>query len=478
MDISEIAGTALRLDLAFVWAWEGPPPTGKPLAGPAGALLRAEVEARLAPDRAVALDALLGTPLDRIFDDVWADLRPLIAERLRAQVKRERPSAYGVAPALAARGTLRAGTDERGDVTRLTLGYLVPGVSVTWLEASSAAIGSYLDASCELAFDAELTLHVDVPKDPGAEAGLRTSVEFAAPGARNRGLAADVTQLLRRLFEQQPGDAAASPDLPLTELGHLRSQLDAVSDAVAAAAGLGFTSSGVFIDSAAPDGNTIVFTAEHPFEPGPAAYQVGGAYGPFIPFARLCTEGTRVAPGGSLAVTGSDFPTPSAHTLTVQWDDTTLGPPAQSEVQWGPAADGAAPPFPATIVKFDREGRHDGRNGFTPEATLEPSTAYAFRVRDYSVKNAIATDWGPWVVLRTGESDEVDLVLDDGEGTLVGITTVLPGGAVNTRVTIPADQPPGRYRLWAVADGQRLVAADEPIEVLAAGAGVRAGDCR
>jgi hypothetical protein len=47
VDNTDIAGPPLRLDLAFVWAWEGPPPTGKPLAGPAGALLRSEVEARL-----------------------------------------------------------------------------------------------------------------------------------------------------------------------------------------------------------------------------------------------------------------------------------------------------------------------------------------------------------------------------------------------------------------------------------------------
>src|SRR5699024_10784168 len=96
----------------------------------------------------------------------------------------------------------------------------------------------------------------------------------------------------------------------------------------------------------------------------------------------LSTTAPSVRAGGSLAVTGANFPLPSATGDGIIWQDTTSGVVRDSEVQWGPVSGGTPPPPASKSAHLARSG--PGDNWFTPtDLTLD--TAYAIRVRDFDV---------------------------------------------------------------------------------------------
>lgn len=486
MDYVGIAGTPLQLDLYFVQAGEAPPPRRRQLGGLQGTLLRALLEAQMTPEQAAAVEAALGKPLDEVFDAIWTGARGEAVGQVQQAVREKMPEAYNISVDFPAKGSLRAGTGDLSEGlteqmppntqgTQLDLSYQLPGVTVKWDTSTNSIFGGYLDPSYTLTFDAEIALYLGVPND--ARTPIVGLAQFVTSNQHASGnvfaIVKAIGDAIDNLLHEGPlfpsGESGSSTDLPLDSLAGLSAQLKTISDAFTQAASFGFTQVGVFVDTDPPqgDGNTVTFALTHPFEPGPVVTQVGGDdTGLFVPFARLAVVGTQARPGEHLGVTGTEFPLPTASALTITWTDTALGVAVQSEIEWGFATLGGGPPSQVNSAKIDRTNAYDGRNRFTTQGALAAESGYAFRVRDYSLQDQIATDWSAWTVIQTGDWDHVDLVLEDGHDTHVGTAEVIAGGELRGDIRIPDDEPPGSYRLWAYLGLRRLVSTEGPVQVL------------
>jgi hypothetical protein len=150
-------------------------------------------------------------------------------------------------------------------------------------------------------------------------------------------------------------------------------------------------------------------------------------------------------PKGSLAMGGTE---PVATELRINWNDTSSGTLAESDVEWG-VAGGATSPV--------TQPRQVGDNNNTYLATgLKPSTSYNFRVRDCD--QLTCTDWSNWLPITTQATNQVNLLLSFGGKTeTIGTTTpTSSGGFSPVTVTIPANAALGANQLSAQLGGSEL----------------------
>ena len=476
----DIVGTALQVNLEFVWVDERPPPLRRPLGGHDAVLLRTVIEAQLPEDKRAAMQEALSGNLDAIFGRVWRAGKSQIADGMRSAAPH---GAIVTSILIPDEGRLRARTSDNvsqellqllspvRDARQLTFSYVVTGLEIGWTE-------EILDFPLKATFDGEVRLDLGLPHDPresiAATAQFLTSNEEVQGGDLSGSIAFTGAIEWQNLWGDPITIPGVAPDeLSLDQLGGLRDRLMTLSQAFSQATEFGFNRLSAFVDTVVDENllpserHVVTLVLTHPFEPGPAVSQAGGDdTGPFIPFERISLESTQVNPGGYVHVTGDGFPLPSANQLTVQWTDTAAGHVVQSELQWGMPPMLGGPPLSTTTVKMDRDGGYDNHNTWTTDAPLSPETTYTFRVRDYTFKNLIATDWSAWTPVTTSNWDHVDLMLEDGHDTNVGSCQVYPGGGIGTAIHVPDTQPPGRYRVWALLGLQRIASTADLLEVL------------
>jgi hypothetical protein len=493
MSGQNISGTPLQVDLKYVRVGASPPPEDHFLAGPSFGFFRSLLEDRLSPAAKSTLEDLLSVPLDQRFDDMWAQQLPVARGLMIKTIQDADGNAYDIQCSLPLKGTLEA---EVGGVasgllamlppatpaSQLTLRYLLPGVRVTFSERTKGFfgfLGSWFDPVMRVTFDASFNVYLAVPNDPRVPFSLKSDFETANTKFSGNGIEGDILLGLKRLWGRMIETPFNDPEdqtfTPVT-VAALSRIFDSASVALSQVADAGFTQLGVGIDTNPPagavPGNTVTFYLTHAFDPGPLVIDPQRAQGAdvFISQARLTTSVTQLHAGDDLGVVGTSFPPARARMLAITWADTTSGFVTQSEVQWGPELVGLGgretPPVLPASTAIERHGQYDSANRFVAKGLI-PDTDYAFRVRDYDAGNLVATDWSDWTVLRTGSSDQVDLVLDDGNGTVVGSASVQLDGTFSATAHVPAGETPGTYALNAVMSGQQL--ADTTITVIAAG---------
>jgi hypothetical protein len=483
MSYSDIDGTPAQVDLYFVNRDTQPPPASHPLGGAAGAFIRAVLLPQLPTNAQTALNQLLSTPLDQIFDQAWTQLQGTAQSMVQQAVQGAQPNAYNIQVSLPAGGSLRA---QVGNVSpgmldtlppgtpamQLTLVYSVPGFSVTFSETTSGIFGSWADPSYNLTFDGAIEIAIAVPHNSliplGAKAQFLTTNMQGGAGNLFAVLIGIEDAISNYLNQRPQGSGSSLQDqiVPIN-IPALQQLFGEMSSGFATAARFGFTQLGVQINTNPPagtaPGNTVEFDLTHPFDPGPViSNRVSTAPNFFSP--QIGTSAPQVNAGSALGITGSYFPSAQAGQLAITWNDTTSGNVVQSEIQWGVASGGQPPTTPLDVM-ISRNGAYDNLNNFTAKG-LAANTAYAFRVRDFDIADFIATDWSTWAVLTTTGSDQVQLVLSYQDQEL-GSATLQSDGSFTTTVTIPGSVPAGTYQISAVSGGHTL--AQTPITVVAKG---------
>jgi hypothetical protein len=481
MSFTDIVGTPIQIDLRFVSAGDTPPPQDHLLAGPAGVVLRSVIEAMLPQDAAAALDAALTRPLDQRFDELWANQQDAARQTIGDAIRGSASNAYDIQVQLPAKGTLGAQTGNlsQGLIdhlppgttgTQLTLRYDLGRIQATFKETTSGIWGSWADPAYDVSFSGVLEVAIAVPTD--ARVDMIAIVQFLATdfqtGADNLfAVMIGIEDAIAAWWNGHPTNPPPGDQIIGIQVAELVDLMHQMSAGFAAAAGFGFVQRGVRIDTNPPPqtttGATVTFDLTHPFDQAPIVVDAL-APGPTLFQPEIGTAAPQVNAGGQLGVTGAFFPAPRGAQLAIKWSDTTSGNVVASEVQWGPAPNGA-PPTQPTDVTIPRHGRYDNANTFVATG-LVPSSQYAFRVRDFDVANLIATDWSAFVVLATGATDVVELDLD-WNNTVLGFAQLQPNGTFSTMVVVPANVPPGVYKITAVLGGQAM--ATTTITIVAAG---------
>jgi hypothetical protein len=505
MSFSDIIGTPLHFILTFTRAGlaDNPPPEDIDLGAPASVVFRTLLLSKLPQAVADALTAALTTPLDRTFDQLWADNRDTIGGMVKAAIQQSTPGAYDIFTIVPDKGTLRA------EVTGLSIGiqplfppgttgkqlnlsYSVPGFNGLFTKPTDSIFGKWADPTFSFSFDGEVLIFIGVPDSaripistvgPPPTAAVR--VEFATHNTSGspEGIGAWLDALgnvISAWWNGQPlpssGGDQTVPIL-LATLQALVNQLTQLSQGFQAAAAAGFTLlEPEIISDPSTGANAAAFHLTHPFDPAP---QIVSTSSPPVPSLFNPVIGTNtpvINAGGSLTVHGSFFPLAQSNQLGISWNDTSEGEVAQSEIQWGQYASQPPMPPPAPTIPAvpndvvnARNGRNDNGNNFQTPKNLIPSTWYGFRVRDFDLPNAIATRWSAWTAFQTSATDSVMLRLDYAlTSAALGAATLSSSGDFSINVTIPAAVPPGTYPIWASLGGQDMAFA--PIRVLAAGA--------
>jgi hypothetical protein len=487
MGFSDIQDTPAQISLFFVNVDATPPPFPHPLGGVAGTIIRAILLSQLPQSAQDALNQLLSTPLDQVFDQAWNELHGTAQGMVLQAVQSAVPNAYSINASLPPKGALRASVgglapgmlDSLPPGTtgmQLTLSYFLSGFSVSFRETTSGIFGAWADPSYNLTFDGEIEINIAVPSESfipiGAKAEFLTHNMQAGAG-NFFALLIGLEDLISEWLNDQPiGSTGSSLQDQITAINipALQELFTELSSGFAVAAKFGFIQLAPQINTnppaGTPPGNTVEFDLTHPFDPGPVVTNAASAGGPSFFRPLIGTSVPQVHAGDPIGVTGTFFPPAQASQLTITWTDTTSGTVAQSEIQWGIAPNGQVPPPQPADVKIVRHGPFDNANVFTAKGLL-PNTPYAFRVRDFDVADFIATDWSAWAVFVTTASDQVQLLLNDANNTLLGNATVQGDGAFSTTVSIPANVAPGTYLLTALMSGQQM--AQTIITVVAGG---------
>ena len=486
MTFSRIQGTPPQISLLYVPADSAPPPIAHPLGETSGSLLLDILLAELPTSAQNALNQFLETPLDQLFDSAWQEMSANAQAMVVQAIQGAIPTAYNINVSFPTVGTLQAqvgplsagmlGALPSGTGSQLTFEYLLPGVTASFSEHASGIWGGWADPTYSLSFDATFELAVGVPSQTAIplvpKAQFMTANMQVWPTNAYAVVTGIVNLIIAWLNDQPGGVGSALEDRIIAiDIPSIQQLLSELSSGFAIASQYGFLGLAVQINpsppSGTPTGNTVEFDVTHAFDPGPTVTNAS-VMPPGVPTlltAQIVPNVPQVNAGGTLGVTGTQFPAAQATQLAITWLDTTSGSVSRSEVQWGLSSDGQA--SPATDVEIGRTGPSDNANVFTVGTDgqpLIPSTSYAFRVRDYDVDNLVATAWGPWASLMTTPTDEVELVLDY-ESTTVGTTTLEPGGGFSTTIEVPASVPPGTYALRAMLSGHEL--AQTTITVIA-----------
>jgi hypothetical protein len=485
VSFSQIVGTPVQISLDFVNVDAAPPPSPHPLGGSAGTLIRALLLAQLPPASQTALSQLLSTPLDQLFDTMWTQLQPTAQSMVQQAVQSAQSNAYNINATLPSSGTLSAQVSGLSpalmslmppgtNAQQLTLQYSVPGFQVSFSETTSGIWGSWADPSYNLSFDGVIEIAVAVPTStlvPIAAVANFLTENMQASAGNFFAVLIGIEDTISDWLSGRPTGTGSSLQNQIIGINvpALQQLFGEMSSGFATAAGFGFLQLGVQINTSppagTPQGNTVEFDLTHAFDPGPTVRNALIVAGPSLTSAEIGASSPEVNAGGTLGVTGAYFPAGQATSLSITWTDTTSGNVVESEVQWGAAPGSNPPPANPADVKITRHGAYDNTNDFTA-SSLAPGSAYAFRVRDYDVADFIATDWGPWAVLSTMATDQVQLVLDYNNET-VGYATLLSNGSFTATATVPGSVPPGTYQLAALLGGQQM--ASTTVTVIASG---------
>jgi hypothetical protein len=485
MSFSDIQGTPLQIDLKFVQANSTDTIPDHGLAGknaPSG--FAAGLLSQFPPDVQMALSQLFGTPLDQLFNQKWIDLQGTVQTMVQQAVLSAQPNAYQINVSVPPSGSLRAeaGVLSPGmlealppftQASQLTLQYSVPGFSVSINERTDSIWGAWADPSYNLTFDGILEVDIAVPADPVAPLVAKVffiTTNMQASAGNFFAVLIGIEDAVSAFLSDQPQGSGSSLQDQIVGVNILAVQqlFAQLSTGFAMVAGFGFTQMSVQVAtqpvpaSGAPEGNTVEFDLTHSFDPGPVVRNVASMGPMFTP--QIGAGAPEVNAGGALGITGTNFPAAQATQLTITWNDTTSGSVVESEVQWGLASNGQPPAQPVD-VKIARQGPNDNKNNFQVTG-LSPNTSYAFQVRDFDVKDLIASMWSNWAVFTTAASDQVQLVLSY-QTTFLGIATLQSDGTFSTTVTIPNSVPPGTYQISAVLGGQTV--AQTAVTVVAQG---------
>jgi len=428
---------------------------------------------------------LLQTPLSQMGDQIWAQNTDsngqTMRDRMRAQITSQVPSAlqtlgsgfspYNISVFLPATGDLRAvvlGVDVPGSTAsqNVFLSYELAGISVNFAVTTPYTGGLISDPTYNLTFDVELLIQIVVPLSPGPITNTAT-IDLQNANIRASNLSAGVGDAIltvldfltgqpTKIFQSAEGDVDTS-GAPAPNLGNLSNLLSQLSSAwQAASTSVGFTQLSAFIDVQ----RTLNFRFIHPVDPAPTVVNAASQVGSLFP-AQLGTSASEVQAGGSLMVTGTDFPLGQASSLFITWNDTVSGLVTQSDITWGPA-NGPFVTFPQP-----RNGA-DHQNVFTA-VNLVPNEPYTFSVRDEDLLTE--TPFSTPLTITTQPTDQVDLLLapqGGGPQSVVGSATLDSSGAFTTPASIPPGLASGTYILSAELAGGilattliQVVAADE-----------------
>jgi hypothetical protein len=488
MSYTDISGTPLEIVLTYRHV-DDPTNTTINLQESAAAIIRGVVIGLL-PQSA---QQFLQQPLDAQFASLWATQQASISTLVQNAVLSADSTVTNIQVTVPSSGTLRA---EVGGLSpalvatlppntpgqQLTLSYQVPGFKVSFDEHPSNIAGLLSNVfgpvTAWVTFDGEVEVAIAVPSDPRIPLGL--AIEFLTHNTQTGGnVLAGLSQLEGVITAGLNGEPPAPPPsdeiVPVSSsaLGGLAGQITQLSQGLTAAAGMGFLQLAPEIVTDPSSGNAAVAIhlthgpdANHVFDPGPTLRDASVIAGPSFTHPQIGVATPTVNAGGQVAVTGTYFVPAHATQLSVEWNDTTTGTVAQSEVEWGAYSSApTTPPGAPPQQNDDVYSRHVGDDGnvFTTPAKmiLSPSTWYGFRARDYDVPNLVATDWSAWFALQTAASDQVELKLYYANtSSVVGAGVLDAQGNLAAVISIPAAVPPSPpnqpYMLWAEQGGQQL----------------------
>jgi len=429
-----------------------------------------------------SLLVLLQTPLNQIFDQIWSQntdangktMRDRTSASIISQISSGVPklgdgySAYNIGVTLPTTGLLRSivltgGLNSPGLNQLIFLSYELFGIAASFTSTAPWSAGPFMDPSYNITFDIELLIGIGLPFSPGPLT-VTTSATIENATISGSNVSADIADALKTvinflsdqptdIFQAVEGQIDASGSNVAVDLGQLSKLLIQFSAVWQTARSFGFTQLGVFIDGNA---RTLNIRLTHPVDPAPTAVNAATPTYPSLFRPLLRPSFTRVQVGGSLTVTGTNFPIAQANALYIGWNDTTSGTVIESDIMWGPA--GASM---QTVTKT-RNG-NDGGNTFVA-TNLISNTTYVFAVRDQDQLTETPFTQPPLSV-TTQATDLLDLLLEYG-GTqwVVGTATLTASGSFSATIFIPPGVAPGNYTLAAVLMGNEL--ASTPIEVV------------
>jgi hypothetical protein len=501
--MTQINNTPLEIALWYVGAGDSPPPLAHPLEASNGELsLLGDIVLSLLPiNQQTQAQAALETPLDAIFNNTWNGIlsNGTPQQMIQQAVKSARSNAYNISADFPPSGSLDASVSSLSQPAvfglpaswtgqLLTLKYALDGaVTLIWSETTSgvlgAVFGSLLDPSYQATFDGTLIVDVSVPFDPRVGLGVSATFQTANIQTGINGFSlGNVLEVMHfaletgwdfLTFQSLPPNTLPNRDVAVAS-ADVSSSFTLLSLGFALGATQGFSQLSVHVSETVQAGwpavNRVEFDLTHSFDPGPVSMQSGpyGVFGSGTP--QIGANPGVVNAGSQCGILGANLPAQTTQ-LTISWLDTTSGPVAKSEVEWGKVLP-TAPGQPLSVdvsgdTTINRSGPNDNQNSFTI-GNLVAGVRYAFRVRDYDLFGQAVTAWGEWSVMTTTATDQVALVLGDATNTLLGTATVLPDGIFAADVVVPASTPPGLYALWAEMAGHQVASAS--IRVIAAGA--------
>jgi len=464
--VADITGTLLQILVNFV-------PKGAGAAQDV-AVLQYATELGLPPQ----LITQLQTPLSQTGDDVWSQekdangktMRDRAAAAIVSNISSAVPTAYDIGSALPATGILRSivlsGSLTDADLSQLIfLSYELIGISAYFKTRSSLTGWWAPDPSFTVTFDAELLMQVGIPSSPG-QLKLTSNVNIENADISGHNWTAQLGEAVltainflsgnpANLFQTAEGQLDDSGGLITADLGPFSALLTELSAGWQAALPYGFRELGAFIDQGA---RTLNLRLTHPVDPAPVP--VNGTvpaypslFPPLLGASSSCAE-----PGGSLTITGTNFPVGQSTALYIGWQDTTSGLVTESDIMWG--SDLAAM---QTVTKTRNGG--DGGNAVAL-TNLASDTTYYFAVRDQDLLTETPfTD--PPAAISTQATDIIDLILQSGAAQWpVGTAQLTAVNSFTAAVQIPAGLAPATYTLTALLNGSVL--ASMPIQVGAA----------
>jgi hypothetical protein len=419
-----------------------------------------------------ALLAQLQTPLSQIGDQVWSQDTDANGKTMRdrttatiisdvsaaVSMRGAGYSAYNISANLPTTGILRSliiGGDPPSPIQTIFLSYELLGISVSFTSTTPYTGGLIPDPTYNVTFDVELLMIIITPAEPGPfslsssvnveNANISASNVIAAVGDAVATFVNFITEQPTNLFQAGEGQIDSSGGQVAVDPGPFSALLAQLSAGWLAAVPFGFVQFHAFIN---PNSRTLNFQLTHPVDPAPVPVNAAVPAYPTLAQPILGTSTSCVEPGGSLTVTGTNFPIGQANALYVGWTDTTSGNVTESDINWGRAGG------PLTAVIIPRNGS-DGRNSLAL-TNLVANSPYVFAVRDQDLLTETPFTEPP-VTITTQATDIANILLQYGATQwAVGNGQLTSTGVFSASVNIPTGLTPGTYQLAAFLNGTEI----------------------